>query len=225
MNCVLLLMCWCDIRAAERSSTKPFIWAGKCVRVSDRQQVPGVPGQRCGLSYTPTPSPSRSRPPPLSNYLSFSLLPSFTELYSHSIKFKQRHAGLFIGKWCFFISRCLFVALWSTEGFLAADVSSAALQRDGENVGEKGGKRKTERKRPNDKGRDKTRVGQNWGLHDIWLLVEHLHEASQGTWEGLFLSAICECKMSAHGVCVPVSLSSSLSDIIAGCMGKTEWLG
>lgn len=42
---VLLLMCWCDITAAERGSRKPFIWAGKCVRVSDRQHFPGVPKQ------------------------------------------------------------------------------------------------------------------------------------------------------------------------------------
>lgn len=42
---VLLLMCWCDITAAERGSRKPFIWAGKCVRVRDRQQFPGVPKQ------------------------------------------------------------------------------------------------------------------------------------------------------------------------------------
>lgn len=68
---------------------------------------------------------------------------SLTVLYSHSIKFKQRHAGLFIGEWCFFISLCLFVALRCTEGFLAADVSSAALQRIGGYVRQKDRKKDT----------------------------------------------------------------------------------
>lgn len=78
VNCVLLLMCWCDIKAAERSSTKPFIRAGKCVRVSDRQQVPGVPGQQCG------PSPHVLLPPsPLPVLLLFSpfLLLSHSALF------------------------------------------------------------------------------------------------------------------------------------------------
>lgn len=138
VNCVLLLlllMCWCDIRAAQQSSTKSFICAGKCVRESDRQQVPGVPGQCCGPSCPPTPSCSRS--PSIPPSLSCSL----TVLYSHLITFEQRHAVLFIGEWCFFICLCLFVALRSTEGFLAADVSSAALQRDGWNAREKRGKK------------------------------------------------------------------------------------
>lgn len=59
-NCVPLLMCGCDIKVENQSSTKPFIWAGKCVRVSDRQQVPWVPGHHCGLWRPPIPSPSLS---------------------------------------------------------------------------------------------------------------------------------------------------------------------
>lgn len=48
-------------------------------------------------------------------------------------------------------------------------------------------------------------------MHNIWLLLEHLHEASQGKRENLFLSVRCKCKMSADGVCVPVCLSLIIS--------------
>lgn len=73
----------------------------------------------------------------LSTTLSLSLLLSHSALFL----FEQRHAVLFIGRWCFFICLCLFVVLRSTEGFLAADVSSAALQRDGWTVRQKEGKK------------------------------------------------------------------------------------
>lgn len=200
MNCVLLLMCWCDIRAAEQSSTKPFIWAGKCVRVSDRQRVPGVPGHRRGPlrpSY-----PFHPLVLPLSLSLSHTL---FSALYSHLITFEQRHAGLFIEEWCFFISLCLFVALRSTEGFLAADVSSAALQRHGWNVEEKRGKRKDTKWQ---------RMRQKRGMielrmHDIWVLAEHLHETSQGEVKRV----ISVCGVSAkwvHNESVYLSLILSL---------------
>lgn len=141
-------MCWCDITAAERGSRKPFIWAGKCVRVRDRQQFPGVPKEWVLASSHPfilsfffffPPSSVSPFLSPSQHHFSHSL----TVLYSHSIKFKQRHAGLFIGEWCFFISLCLFVALRCTEGFLAADVSSAALQRIGGYVRQKDRKKDT----------------------------------------------------------------------------------
>lgn len=130
MNCVLLLlMCWCDIRAAQQSSTKSFICAVKCVRESNRQQVPGSKGKAVG-PHVLLPLHALSHPlSPLSC--------SFTVPYSQMITLEQRHAVLFIGEWCFFICLCLFVALRSTEGFLAADVISAALQRNGWNGREK----------------------------------------------------------------------------------------
>lgn len=82
-------------------------------------------------------------------------------LCSHLITFQWRHAALFIAEWCFFIRLCLFVALRSTEGFLPADVSSATLQKDGENVSEEGEKRKADRKESNDKK-------EGIGLEDAW---------------------------------------------------------
>lgn len=58
-------------------------------------------------------------------------------------------------------------------------------------------------------------------LEDAWHLVASREFACSLSGEfGLFLSVRCECKMSAHTVCVPVSLTSSLCDIIACCMGE-----
>lgn len=201
MNCVLLLMCWCDIRAAEQSSTKPFIWAGKCVRVSDRQRVPGVPGHRRGPlrpSY-----PFHPLVLPLSLSLSHTL---FSALYSHLITFEQRHAGLFIEEWCFFISLCLFVALRSTEGFLAADVSSAALQRHGWNVEEKRGEKKRHQMTKNETKEGYDRVEDAWHLGVGRAFAWNL---SGGSEKGYFCLRR-KCKMSAQRVCVPVSHPLSL---------------
>lgn len=69
---------------------------------------------------------------PSHSLLLLSFSPSLTMLYSRSIKFKQRHAeAIYRRVVLFLISLCLFVSLRSTEGSLVADVSSAALQRDG----------------------------------------------------------------------------------------------
>lgn len=70
-----------------------------------------------------------------------------------------------------------------TEGFLAADVSSAALQRDGWNIREKEERRGGERERLTKVEaikKKKKRVEPSWWLRDAGVLVEHLHEASRG---------------------------------------------
>lgn len=142
---VLLLMCWCDITAAEGAAESPSSEPGSVSEWATDSSSPG--SQSSGSSHPPTPSSSLFFPPSsVSPFLSPSqhhFSHSLTVLYSHSIKFKQRHAGLFIGEWCFFISLCLFVALRCTEGFLAADVSSAALQRIGGYVRQKDRKKDT----------------------------------------------------------------------------------
>lgn len=73
------------------------------------------------------------------------------------------------------------MALRSTEGFLAADVSSAALQRDGWNAkGKKGGKKGRRERDQMTKGETKGWEGPSSRMHDIWVSVKHLHEASLG---------------------------------------------
>lgn len=138
-------MCWCDITAAEGAAESPSSEPGSVSEWATDSSSPG--SQSSGSSHPPTPSSSLFFPPSsVSPFLSPSqhhFSHSLTVLYSHSIKFKQRHAGLFIGEWCFFISLCLFVALRCTEGFLAADVSSAALQRIGGYVRQKDRKKDT----------------------------------------------------------------------------------
>lgn len=109
--------------------------AGKCVTQSDRRQLsPEVPGQRPSwtlvssypvmLSYTLHPRSSLSLLPIPPSLPGTALFP-----FDH-IRAKTRGA-IFREEWCFFICPRLFVAQKSTEGFLTADVSSAALQRAG----------------------------------------------------------------------------------------------
>lgn len=149
ITAIRVYCCWCagvisqqQNGAAESPSSEP----GSVSEWATDSSSPG--SQRSGSSHPPTPSSSLFFFPPssVSPFLSPSqhhFSHSLTVLYSHSIKFKQRHAGLFIGEWCFFISLCLFVALRCTEGFLAADVSSAALQRIGGYVRQKDRKKDT----------------------------------------------------------------------------------
>lgn len=226
MNCVLLLllMCGCDIRAAERSSTKPFNWAGKCVRVSDRQQVLGVPGQRCGPSCPPTPSPSPASTLSLTlpPFLSCTLFP-FDHIRAKTCRAIYRRVVLFY-------QPCVY--LWHSEVQRASWLLTSAVQRCREMGGmrkRKGGKERQKRKRPNDKGRDK-RMGRT-ELEDAW----HLGVSKAFAWSlsGEVRRFISVCKMWAQNectqsrlcTCFSLILSPSLSDIIAGCMGKTEWLG
>lgn len=209
-------MCWCagviseqQSRAAQSPSSEP----GSVSEWATASRSQGSQGNTVDpwvlLLLSPSCSPFLS---PISVTVSHTL-----SLYSHSIKFKQRHAGLFIGEWCFFIRLCLFVALRSTEGFLAPDVSSAALQRNGGGMCKRETERETEGEGKTDKNESRWQKErqkenrQSWRMHDIWQFVEYLHEASLGKWEGLFPSERCNCKMSACTVCVPVPLFSSLS--------------
>lgn len=150
ITAIRVYCCWCagvisqqQNGAAESPSSEP----GSVSEWATDSSSPG--SQSSGSSHPPTPSSSLFfffSPSSVSPFLSPSqhhFSHSLTVLYSHSIKFKQRHAGLFIGEWCFFISLCLFVALRCTEGFLAADVSSAALQRIGGYVRQKDRKKDT----------------------------------------------------------------------------------
>lgn len=119
-----------DMRVWFQSSRAEhhFIWCRKCVRVRNRQQVSRVPSAVPWVLMSPYPPPSPIPSAFLVLISSLCLSQCAIPVQQNSGKDIQR---LFIEHWCFFISLCLFVSLWSTEGSLAADVSSAALQRHG----------------------------------------------------------------------------------------------
>lgn len=81
-----------------------FIWAEKYVRVSDRQQVPGVPVQPCGC-WCPSHIPTQS----LAFLLSFSIFGFLAGLYSRSITFRQRHTGAIYRRVVPFLSACVYL--------------------------------------------------------------------------------------------------------------------
>lgn len=193
-------MCWCDITAAERGSRKPFIWAGKCVRVRDRQQFPGVPKEwvlasshpfilsffffstLLGLSFSLTLST-----PFLP--LSHSALFPFNQIQAKTRRAIYRRVVLFYQP----VSICGTQMYRGLPGCWRQQCSAAANWRLCE----------TERKTPNDNVRQKE---DRTELEDAWhLVVGRVFALSLSGEMWRFISV---CKMQVQNertICVPVS--------------------
>lgn len=140
---------------------------------------------------------------------------SFTQLFSlslfllititlpHSALFPETCRSIYRRVVGFFNSLCLFVALRSTEGFLAADVSSVALQDGGEGR-EKDTKGENERQKitPCEKRKRNSRIGS---LEGVYLVYGKAFAWSlSGEWKVYF-------RISAHTQSVYLFLSHPLS--------------